>query len=110
MIHGLKDNLILGVCPQNFLDWITQVHRILNNPWAILANPWAILGSPQSPLYKLHKDYPSLMSSTSEGRRSKIINHGIFSFDHFLAKIIKQKLFFDFRNISYALLFYKNEK
>ena len=31
----------------------------------------------QSPFYKLHKDYPSLMSSTSERRRSKIINHGI---------------------------------
>ena len=64
----------------------------------------------QSPLYKLHKDYPSLMSSTSERRRSKIINHGIFSFDHFLTKIEKQKLFFDFRSIIYAILLYKNEK
>ena len=55
-----------------------------------LLRPLAMLAvKNQSLLYKLHKDYPFLMSSTSECRRSKIINHGIFSFDHFLAKIIK---------------------
>ena len=41
------------------------------------------IGGRQSSLYKLHKYYPSLMSSTSERRRSKIINHGIFIWPFF---------------------------
>ena len=63
------------------VEWLHHFVRLSFHP--------KIEGTAQSPLYKLYKDYHSLMSSTLERRRSTIINHGIFSFDHFLAKIIK---------------------
>ncbi len=36
----------------------------------------------QSPLYKLHKDYPLLMPSTWKPRSFKMINHGFIEIRH----------------------------
>ena len=41
----------------------------------------------QSPLYKLHKDYPLLMPSTQNPRSCKIINHGFFNMAIFWPKL-----------------------
>ena len=50
------------------------------------------LGISQSPLYKLHKDYPLLMTSTRNPRSFKMINHGFIEIRHGVAKINDEKI------------------
>ena len=46
----------------------------------------------QSPLYKLHKDYPLLMTSTRNPRSFKMINHGLIEIRHDLVNTNNEKI------------------
>ena len=46
----------------------------------------------QSPLYKLHKDYPLLMPSTRNPRSFKMINHGFIEIRHDVVKTNDEKI------------------
>ncbi len=48
--------------------------------------------STQSPLYKLHKDYPLLMPSTWNPRSFKMINHGFIEIRHDVVKTNDEKI------------------